>query len=516
MLLLAVPVSIALARGALQKPNRMQIDSQLVVEFATETTTTQPQGFIFEHAQATYGPSILTADKLTVSLEPGHKHFIAQGHVHILDIDGTLDADEIDYDWIDHTGSGKNVHTNLQGLMVDASSVVIKNKICEMDGVFATPCGNDPHDLIAIKADKATIDENGVVHIFKPRLYLAGHKVLTLKEYTVAPNRRASGQPLPSFSDSRSNGLSMAWVPGIYLNDNLAANGSIHVSQKGLPSEDLLFSQGMMKPSQEPGGIVPYSDFAEHFGFSYFENVFVADPGIEHFFTAGRRESLSAGTVWDEYPVGRPVNEPFNKPVDLVYEAASPFGGFGTYLQLRAEQMQQINGPTENRLETFTSISLPDKDFFPDLHGLYPDVRFDGFSSLGDAKPFGWGHAQLGLVEKPNKYMRLGLAYTKASDYGTPLFITDELYRNQSVNMRADFMVGPRTLSLLFKYDPSQHDWYDTEFEVSQAMGCLEPYFIYRAFPQGYIFGLRLRLDNALDALKRRGALKTSALSEDR
>ncbi len=506
---------MALVRVALQKPNQVQVDSQLVVEFARETTTTLPQGFIFEHAQATYGPTILTCDKLTVTVEPGHKHFIAEGHVHILDIDGTLDADEIDFDWVAHTGSGHNVHTNLQGLMVDATSAVIKNKLCELDGVFATPCGNEKQDLIAITADRATIDQNGVAHIFKPRLYLAGHKVLTLKEYTVAPNRRASGQPLPSFSDSRSNGLSGAWVPGIYLNDNLAANGSIHVSQRGLPSEDLLLSQGLMKPSQEPGGIVPYSDFAEHFGFSYFENVYVGDPGVEHFFSAGRRESFSAGTVWDEYPVGRLVNEPFNKPVDLVYEAASPFDGFGTYVQFRAQQMQQIHGPSENRLETFASIALPDKDFFPDLHGFYPDVRLDSFTSLGSAKPYGWGHAQLGLVEKPNKYLRVGLAYTKGANYGTPLFVTDELYRDQSVNLRSDLMVGPRTFSVLFKYDPVIHDWYDTEFEVSQAMGCLEPYFIYRAFPQGYIFGLKLRLDNVLDALKRRGALKTSALSEE-
>jgi len=506
MFLVAVPLSMSLATLAATQPDKLRVDQQLVVEFAQKTVTVNPQGFIFQHAQATYGPSVLTADTLTVNLDPGHKHFIAEGHVHILDIDGTLDADRIEMDWATHVGSGQNVHLNLQGLMVDAASAVINKKLCELDDVFATPCGNEKQELIAIKAPKAIIDSAGDIHIYKPRLYLGGKKVLTLKEYTISPNRRSASQPLPSLGYSHTSGVSGSWVPGIQLTDTLQANGSIHLGQTSIPSEDLLISQSLLPMSQTKGSVVPYSDFAEHFGYSYFENVYVSDPVQERFFVSARRESLSVGTVWNEYPGARLENDRFNKPLELVYEAAGSIAGLGTYAQLRTQKVEEVYGPNEIREEAFTSVALPDYDIVPHL---YTDIRFDGFASIGNAKPYGWGHAQFGLVARPAKVLRLGAAYTRGENFGSPLFVTDELYRNESFNVRADLLLGPQLISLLLKYDPGIHDWYDTEIQFAQAVGCFEPYVIYRAFPRGVIFGLRLRLDNVTEALKRRGAIKS-------
>jgi hypothetical protein len=513
MVSVALPVAITLALLARQKPAALQVDPGLVViEFAKKTATTNPPEFVFEHAQATYGPSVLTADKLTISLVPKHKHFIADGHVHILDIDGTLDADRLDFDWINRTGSGTNVHMNLQGLMINASRVQIKGNVCELDDIFATPCGNEKQELIAIKAPHASIDAAGDIHILRPKLYLAGKKVLTLAKYTISPNKHATGQPLPSISYSKSSGFSGSWVPSIPISDTLAANGSIHLSQRGRPSEDLLLSQSLLPPTQAPGGFVPYPDLAEHFGYSYFENVYISDPQTERYFVSARRESLSLGTVWNESPTARPVSEQFNKPVDVIFEMAGSLAGLGTYAQLHAQQAQQIGGPSENRVESFNSIALPTVDLLP---RLYTDVRFDSFLSIGNAKPYGWGHAQLGLVTRPNRYFRFGVAYTRGGNFGTPLFETDELYRTQSVNGRVDLLLGSHTFSLLLKYDPVEGDWFDTEIQFAQAVGCFEPYVIYRAFPHGYVFGLRLRLDNVVDALRRRGAIKSGPANAD-
>jgi hypothetical protein len=512
MIPLAVPILLAMGRVSPQRPNRQQIDEHVIVEFVKETATTSPRGFVFQDAQVEYETSVLTADKVTVDLEEGHKHFLAEGHVHILDIDGSLDADSLDVNWVEKTGSGSNVHIKIQGFMVHADALHFQEKHADLEGVFATPCDNDSTTLIAIRARRATIDPN-IARIYHPSLYLLGQKVLTLREYDISPNRRSTGQPIPSPGYSRSSGFSVGWVPGIMLSDTLAVNGSIHLGQNSYPSEDILISKSLLTPTQAVGGIVPYNqDFGEHFGFSYFDNVYVADPISERFFVSGRRESISLGSVWREDPGARPVSNALNQPVDLIYEAAGSVVGLGTYAQLRAERTEQIGGPSENRLETFTSVALPDYDI---VKHLYTDVRFDGYSSLGTAKPYGWGHAQIGLVAKPSKELRLGVAYMKAGNYGTPLFFSDEIYRLNSVNFRGDLMLGPREISVLLKYDPLVGDWYDTEFKLSQAVGCLEPYLIYRAFPRGLVFGLSLRIDDLMNTLKRRGVVKSGQLGDE-
>ncbi|HEY3782823.1 MAG TPA: hypothetical protein VGL56_17200 [Fimbriimonadaceae bacterium] len=508
-----IPLSVALTMvaGVPQRPNLSQIDTQLTILWGKRTATASPPGFVFENAQAIYGPSVLTCDKLTIDLEEGHKHFLAEGHVHIADIDGTLDADRIYVDWIDKTGSALNVDVNLQGLMIHAKAAELFPKNYELDDVYATPCGDDLTPLIAITAPKAIINRSGDGKIFKPTLYMAGRHILTLKEYTITPDRKSTSLPLPSVSFSRASGLSEGWVPALPINDTTEINGSEHLGQHGIPSEDLQISKSLLPTSVLPAPIVPYSDFSERFGWSYFENVYVGTPAIEQSFDAGRRFSISAATTWNEYPVARQISDRMNKPAELIVEAAGPVGQAGLYGQLRAQQIQEAFGPKVNRVEGITSFSLPQFDLLPHI---YTDIRLDNFFTIGEAKPYGWAHAQAGIVSRINRHLRLGVAYTRGVNYGTPEFITDELYKLQSVNFRADLEYGPRTFSLLAKYDPTGQDWFDTEIEFSQDVRCFQPYVIYRAFPRGYVFGIRLRLDNVMDALRRRGAIKSTGTAD--
>jgi hypothetical protein len=53
------------------------------------------------------------------------------------------------------------------------------------------------------------------------------------------------------------------------------------------------------------------------------------------------------------------------------------------------------------------------------------------------------------------------------------------------------------------KYD-HELGWFDREYWIAQAAGCLEPYLIYRKFPQTYTLGVRFRMDDLYDIISRR------------
>jgi len=510
LLLLTVPAGML----ASQRPVTQRIDQILTVQAARHTVFIKPPSITFEGSvTATYGPSTLTCDRLVISMEEGHKHGLAEGHVHLKDPDGNLNADRLFFDWIHRTGSALEVDVHAQGVMIHAKSIIIGPKLWTLEDIYATPCDGERRPLLAVRAQEALVSPGGDTLILRPKIYVFGRNVATLKRYRISPNAKGNGQPIPSVSYSRSNGWSAGWNPGINLDDNTALNGSVSVAQHQRPSENLLLTRSLLPLSQSAGPWLPRSDFEERFNFSYFGNVFIRNPDAERAYVSSKRETLSVGTAWNVYPVARLSTEAFTKPVELIYERADSFGGFAALGQLRAQQIHELHGTRENRIVASAAVMLPEIDFG---RRIYTDTRIDGTWYTGDNNSFGWGHAQIGLVARAHKYIRLGAAYELAFEQGTPTFISDRLFKTRSIDLRADLFAGPRKVSVLEKYDPVAKRWYDTEFQISQVMSCVEPFFIYREFPRGYAVGIRLRVDNLLDTIRRRQGLKSDRSADER
>lgn len=485
-----------------------QIDQDIVVTWHKRTVLTRPPSIIFEQGvQTVYGFTTLISDRLVLDLEPGHKHGLAEGHVRVLDPDGTLTADRLFFDWVNKTGSGQNIDAHAHRLMFHANNILAGPKVWTLEGLYATPCGGESHPLLAVQAPKAIVAPKGDATIVHPTLLFRGRKIITLRNYVISSNSRSNGQPLPSLSYSRSGGIAGGWAPSYNLDDLTALNGGIHLGQHQRPSEDLLLSRSLLPASAAPGGFLPRSDFEERFNFSYFDNVFIRTPDQERNYVSATRSSLSVGTAWNEYPVARLTSTAFSKPVDIIYEQATSFGGFGEYAQLRGQRIQQLGGTRETRAVASGALLLPELSLGK---GSYTDIRLDGSAYLGDKNHYGWGHLQAGLVTRPSKYVRLAAAYEGAFEQGTPTFVADRLYKNHWISVRSDLFLGPTKLSVLQKYDPRGQSWFDSEFQISQVAGCLEPYLVYRRFPRGYSFGFRLRVDDLLDVIRRRQGLKTT------
>jgi hypothetical protein len=484
------------------KINANQAPTVVVIKYKTQFVNANPRYVTYKgDVQATYGVDILNCDQLTLDLEPGHEHLLAEGNVVLNDPDGMLHADRLFYDWINETGSGEQIHVMAHNVMIDAKSVIIHKKSWELDTIFATPCGREKTQLFAIRAPRATITPGGNATIYRPRIYVLGRKIITLSQYRVSSDRRSSGLAIPTFSYSKSSGLSGGWQPSLFLNDTTALNSGIHLGQHSKPSEDMLLSHSLLSSDTAPGAFTPRSDFAERFDYSYFDNVYVGTPMQERGFTTDRRTSISAATLFNEYPSARLAGNSFDKPFELIFENAAGVGKFGTYEQIRAQQIKETGGVTRDRVLGQATVMMPTIDL---TRGLYTDVRVDGFAAEGPDDNYGWGHLQLGLVARPVKALRLGAAYTTSTSWGTPSFDADRLYKTHSINLRADVLLGPTRLNFIAKYDPIGQRWWDTEFQISQVAGCIVPYIVYRQFPRSLGFGFSFRTDDLLDAIRRR------------
>jgi hypothetical protein len=492
----------AMPLEAPQAAHVQKIDVDLTVYWHRQTITASPRALIFEdRVEADYAGTKLYCDKLTLYLEEGHKHGLAEGNVRLVDPDGTLDASRIFFDWVGRTGSGEDVAVHSHGVMMRAQHVIIQQKIWTAENIYATPCDGEGTPLFEIHAPRAVISPGGDATLFRPRIYVLGHHVFNMKQYQVSQTRRGAGQSLPSVSYSKSGGFSAGIQPNYQIDDQTLVASGFHVGQHQKPSRDILLSRSLLPVSTAPGGFIPRSDLDERFSFSYFENVYVKTPQQETAYLSGRRLSLSLGTTFNEGAAARRNSTALTKPLEAVLEGAGAAHGLAIFGQVRAQRIQEVDGPAQNRTVGYVSIAAPPLTLVP---GLYTDIRADAADFLNRGGSYGWAHFQAGLVARPSRALRIGAAWMNAAEWGEPAFESDRLFSMHSVHVRGDLLLGPTKLSVLSKYDLRGRRWFDNEFEISQAIRCVEPYFVYRQFPRGFSFGLRVRLDNLYEALRRR------------
>jgi len=499
LLLTSIPPKAVAHQG----PTTEQIDKDLVVQWEHKHIDVAGRVITFEgHVKATYASEVVTTDKLTLYLDPENRHGQAEGHVLLVDPDGTISADSLTFNWTKRTGAGQNIVVHAHGVMLTASTVDVEPTGWTLTNVFGTPCTYEGAPVIGAYAPKVVFDGNGNGVASHPTFFLLGHKLITLKSYRVSQDRRGGGLSLPGVSYAKSRGFGLSWSPSFLLDDQTAINAGISVRHGIHPSEDIQLSRSLLSPLSAPGGFVPRSDLDERFSYSYFENAFVSSPLAERTYVGNRRMSVSVGATYNEGAVARPDNPMFTKAIDVVFEDAHTFGGgAGAYFQVRGQRIREEGGPFQNR-GIFSGAYMPPEIRL--LPRLYTDFRFDTENFLNQRSAYGWLHAQLGLVARPTKELRFGLAYNPAYEWGTPAFEADRLFSMHSLNVRGDLLVGPTKISLLEKYDTRGHKIYDHEFGIAQAVRCFEPYLVFRSFPRGYSFGVRIRLDDLQDALKRR------------
>lgn len=497
--LISLPPAVLAA--LLGGPHQEQVDDVLRVQWQHKHVQVSPAVITFDQGvKAFYGPTVVSADKLTLYLDSDARYGVAEGHVKIDDPVGTATADEITFNWMKHTGTGRNMMIQSGNVMLQAGSADIGATSWQLTNVYATPCGEDK-PLLAVRAPRIVVNEDLSARMYRPTIEVFGKKLITLRKYDYSRGTKSVGIGIPSLSYSRSNGFALSEQLGFQLNEKTAFNAGLRVSARGKPSGDLLLTRSLLGGS-EPATILPHSDFDERFNTSYFENIYVRSPEDERRFLSTKRLTVSVGAAVRESAVARKETTLFTKPIEAIVEEAGPIGGGLTqYGQLRLQRIAEEGKPYQNRAVGTLSLSLPS---FRPTSWLSTDVRLDGMGFAGEGKLFTWAHAQAGVTLEPAKALRLGVAYSIGKEFGEPFYEADRLYATHSLNLRGDLLLGPTKLSALFKYDTQRKSFYDREFFLSQVAGCIEPFFAYRTFPRTSSFGVRVRLDALYDAIERR------------
>ena len=212
------------------------------------------------------------------------------------------------------------------------------------------------------------------------------------------------------------------------------------------------------------------------------------------------RNALSAQSTFNAGVSGRGRdNEFFSVPASLSYERGGRASS-GAYLsEVRVETIDSYRQPYVTRGEWFNSFELPPVKLG---EGLYNMARID--SGLYQSnRAFGWLRGTESLVYKPSSALTFGAGVFVGTQWGSPDFDIDPLDYKNGVVLRADYVLGPRRLSYLTRYD-THLGWFDHEYVFTQAVGPLQAFLIYRRYPGDSHFGVTLRIDQLQDLLTRR------------
>lgn len=478
-----------------------QTYGDLVVEARAGSFTRETVVFR-EGVKATFGQEVLTADSLT--LYPQEQRGRAEGHVVLVDPDGTLSAEDLSFSWSPSgkAGSGKNVRLDMAGVMIQAAtarSIAGDPPTLIFTDVEGTSCGNERTPLYSIHSPRVTFTPGKEGVIRRPTLYLFGHKIATLPTHHFSLDPRIKGVPLPGVAIRRNGQLGVRWTPSYLLDEQTAISGNVRAFPGEHFTADAYVTRSYLSPQRATSLITPRSDLSERFGGDYFNNVRVESPERAQQSLRSERRTLSVGTSWNRASLNDESADTYSKLLEGVYEVGGPYGSLGYQATLRAQQIRREDEPWRTRLVaqgTLGSAALP-------LGGrLIGVARLDAATFLGNTA-FGWVRGEAGVYTRPASWLTMGAGYAHGIEVGDAMYPMDRLLIRDLGMLRADFNLGPTQISYVLKRDFDRNRWY-REYSATQVMGCLEAFVVSRQFPRAYQFGIRLRLDEFLERLRSR------------
>ncbi len=501
---LALPLAILLTpkQGvpASKQPNVRQVYGDLVVEAKTAVFTKDKVTFQ-QGVRATFSSEVLTADTLT--LYPQDEKGEATGHVVLTDPAGLLSADNLDFSWKAGAkgGSGQNAHLDLAGVMIDAQTYesIPGNPPTEIfTNVVGTSCGREKTPLYTIHSPKVIFYPGKEGIIRHPTLYLFGHRIITLPTRTFTLDTRVKGIGVPGIVFGRGK-LGILWAPSKLIDDRTALSIDVRSFKGERFTADAYVSRSFLQADKAPALISPHSDLSERFTTSYFDNIRVQTPDIGGANNRSFRNDLSVGSSWNHGSTNDQTADTYSKLIEGIYEIGGPEGRYGYQASFRAQDMRLNDEPFHARLVGAGTIGTPSYKLTKNVFAI---GRLDASTFLGSTA-FGWTRAEAGLYATPTNWLTLSTGFAHGNEAGKALFPADHLLIRNEAMGRADFNLGPRQFSILFKRDFDRSDWY-REYMARQVVGCLEVSIVSRQFPRSYQLGVTLRLEQFLAILHSR------------
>lgn len=450
-----------------------------------------------------YGPTLITADAATIYYAQGYAE--VTGNVVVTDPEGTIFAQHLRFSWQEHTGHADNVTVELGNATVKAAALDIFPDRWELTDATATNCKR-PLPFYMVRSRKVVLYPGKKAVAQRPKIFVLGKEIVTLPNRTFSLDRRDPGLQYPTIGYKKNGTLGVTWASGLLLDDQTLFSGSMSAFPGRPVGINLVVAHSWIPAKVTQAPIPPRNDLGERFTNAYFDNVNVDSRSSEERSLHTPRASVSIGSIFGGKGTGRLDEESYAKPFDIAGEKSFRLGGWAGIGQVRLQAIRQASDATHIRSTSAIALLPPSLDLG---HGFYGVARFDASSFVASSSVYAWVRAQSGILYNPSKTLSLGAVYVDSLDVGRSMFPIDELTSKEGLQLRGDLNLGGTRLSYLVKSDARAHKWYDREYKVSQAIGCVEAFLTYRQFPSQYALGIRLRADDLFDALRRRDPRRT-------
>lgn len=468
-----------------------------------------PDVYVYEgDVVAKYGPTTVYADYLEVNQKT--QRAVAKGNVRVVDPEAELTAENLDFTWdpLKRSGTAQNVRARIGNVNITARQANITPTRYEFLDVTGTSCNQNP-PLFELRTRRLVIIPGREGKAEKPNIYVYGKKLIGLPDRSFGLDPRTQGFQLPSISYRRDGKLGVAWSSGFFIDRQTNLSLGLQSFPGLRPSYGAVATRTFLPAEKLTDIITPGSEYGERFRNGYLENIRVSTPLNERRYYQSLRKSVSVASQMNFGVAGQDVGVNFSKPIEVVGEIGGPFrgGGDGGYLtQLRLQTIRRGVEPINARAIVINSAILPSVHLTPKLGTI---LRLDNAIYAGAQEPFGWVRGMVGLAYQPIPQLTMGAGVILAGEWGTPQFEgIDDLYAKDGYVWRMDLNLGPTKAGYMQKWD-RRMGLYDREYYVSQVVGCLEPFVVYRKYPGEYNLGIRFRLDDFYDVLRRRDFQRT-------
>jgi hypothetical protein len=476
---------------------------------------------------ATYGPSTLTAERLTIFEEAGQG--IAEGAVTLSDPAGSLQAERVEFNWLDDTGEAFDAYVEAGNVFIWADRVevvpeqlneegeVAREASWELYGVRATLSRSDEPPY-SIRTTHVTLfpGREGVARDIELELFgLKLGRQFGGYDLRFSLDRRSTGFKFPEVAERKGSGYGLSWSSRILLDDRTGAQGTWNTFPGDLPRYGLQFSRAFVDTTATGALVTVESDLGEPFEHSYLDSLLTKSPRSAATYASTRRFNVAIGTAWNNNTVARPTDfSGVSKALEVSAEIGQDYGRFGW---LATPRIQRIR---VNNLTNWVDRAAVKNSFvaapFELGGGLSLLARADSYSTFSGDGTFSWARAGAGLSYEPLDGMRLTGGYVVGENFGTPDFAFDPLVLEEAWHLRLDYERGPYTVRFLRKYDANSGEVFSDEYELAFVWEAFEPFILSRDFPSDFRFGFRLRIDDFLESLQQRSVERLEEAEEDR
>ncbi|MGV3616856.1 MAG: hypothetical protein ACO1SV_16135 [Fimbriimonas sp.] len=499
--------SVAQAPTAQASGGRVEVDDELVVTSELNRYDPITDVFTFERGVvARYGPTTVRAERLVVDRK--NMRATASGNVRVEDPEADLSADNLDFTWdpLKRSGTAQNVRARIANVNVSARQANITPLQYELLDVAGTACSQRT-PLYEIRTRRLVVTPGRSGRAERPSIFIRGTKLLSLPDRTFNLDRRTEGFQFPALSYRRDGKLGVSWNSGFLVDNqtNLALNVGAFPNVR--PGYGATLTRSFLPVAQATDILTPNSELRERFRFGFLENIRITSPNTERNYLRNVRRSVSVASLWNQGAVSQRQDVNFSKPFEITGELGGSFMETGGYIaQTRLQTIQRVGEAVHTRVVLNGSALLPSVRIAPRLNTL---VRFDTSTFLG-RNTYGWVRGLAGVSYQPLRQLTLSAAAFHSAESGKPLFDeVDPLYAKDGYVWRADLNLGTATRAgYMMKWDRRLGD-FDREYYFSQVVGCLEPFVLYRRYPGEYNLGIRFRLDEFYDVLRRREFKRT-------